>query len=44
MLNSPIYSMDMYKKFVELSEGEQSLIGIVSSSTADVYDGYLYYA
>ena len=41
--NSPVYSKDLFNKFVDISGGRNAVIGVVSSSSQDDRDSYLFY-
>ena len=41
--HSPVYSKDLFEKFVEISGGKDAVVGVVSSSSQDDRDSYLFY-
>ena len=41
--NSPVYSRELFDEFVSMTGGENAVIGVVSSSSQDVADSYLFY-
>ncbi|CDW75645.1 cyanophycinase-related exopeptidase-like protein [Stylonychia lemnae] len=41
--NSPVYTQNLFDKFVDLSGGSNAVIGIVSASSQDYMDTYIFY-